>query len=204
MNLKEFYNYHVKKYYKTGFLVLLLVFFLSSIFFLLNSDVAMKVIDKFMENVGKNIVLDGKVSAIGLIRNNITACLVMVLLGLIPYLFLPYVSLIINGAVIGAALGMIVAKLGMGGYLAFILSVVPHGIFEIPAIVLSFALGVSVCKYLMDKMNKVPTTTGKTFFLNLSKMFFLVIVPLLLVAGVVEAYVTPLISSLVMWGMKWM
>ena len=200
MNLKEFYNYHVKNHFKTGFLVMLLVFFLSSIFFLLNSDIAMKVIEKFMESVGDNIVLDGKVSAFGLIKNNITACLVMILLGLIPYLFLPYFSLIINGAVIGAALGMIVAKMGMTGYLAFILSVVPHGIFEIPAIVLSFALGVSVCKYLMDKMNKKPTTTGKTFFINLSKMFFFVVIPLLLVAGFVEAYFTPIIASIVMWG----
>lgn len=193
MTLKDFYNYHVKKHFKTGIIVMALTFFISAIFFLLNAEFAQKLIQQFMESVGENIMVDGEISAIGLMKNNIMACLIMVLLGLIPYLFLPFLSLILNGIIIGAALGLMVSNVGSFGYLTFIAAILPHGIFEIPAMILSFALGVSLCKFLMDKLNHRPTSTGKVFFLNLSKMFLSVCIPLLIIAGLVEAYITPII-----------
>lgn len=198
MTLKEFYNTHVKKHFKIGFLVMLITFFISAIFFIFNQELTQTILDEFMKAVGDEVLVDGKISALGLIKNNITACAVMVLLGIIPYLFLPYLSLIINGGIIGAALAMIVSNMGNVGIITFLASIIPHGIFEIPAIILSFALGVSLCIFLMDKIRKKPTTPTNVFFTNLIKTFVFVCIPLLLVAGVVEAYVTPLVMELFM------
>ncbi|WP_300408451.1 stage II sporulation protein M [Lagierella sp.] len=195
MTLKEFYNTHLKKHFKIGFLVMLITFLISAVFFIFNQKLTQTILDEFMKSVGDQILVDGKISAIGLIINNVTACVVMVLLGIIPYLFLPYLSLIINGGIIGAAFAMIISNMGNKGILTFLASILPHGIFEIPAIVLSFALGVSLCIFLMDKIRKKPTTPNGVYFSNLIKTFVFVCIPLLLVAGVVEAYVTPMVMQ---------
>jgi stage II sporulation protein M len=74
----------------------------------------------------------------------------------------------------------------------FVAGVVPHGIFEIPALM----IGSAVALYMGAAI--VTPQTGKSMgevlielFADWVKIFIGVVVPLLAVAAVIEAYITP-------------
>ena len=61
---------------------------------------------------------------------------------------------------------------------------VPHGIFEIPAIIISFAIGIKFGAFIFcdDKLKEFK------FRLNNSlRVFFFIILPLLVLAAIIEA-----------------
>jgi stage II sporulation protein M len=82
--------------------------------------------------------------------------------------------------------------LGMNPWPMFLAGVAPHGIFEIPALV----IGSAVVLYMGASL--VTPQTGKSMgevilelLADWVKIFLGVVVPLLVVAAVIEAYVTP-------------
>ena len=60
----------------------------------------------------------------------------------------------------------------------------PHGIFEIPAILISAGLGIKLGTFIFQKNKK---ETLKELVLKSLKTFFFVIVPLLIVAALIES-----------------
>src|SRR5699024_1728968 len=82
--------------------------------------------------------------------NNIRASALMAILGIIPFLFLPAIILGYNAVIIGIACAF---SMAMGTGVSFlVLALLPHGIFEIPALILSAALGIYLCKELVKKL----------------------------------------------------
>ena len=79
--------------------------------------------------------------------------------------------------------------------LPLLTAIVPHGIFEIPAVVLSaslsFYVSVGIIKKLMDSEFSL-----RTCLINSLKTFLLVVLPLLVIAAVVEAFITPAIIGM--------
>ena len=76
------------------------------------------------------------------------------------------------------------------------MTIVPHGVLELPAIFLGTSIGLRLgahaWRWLAGKADK-------TLFSELGdglRIYFSLIVPLLLVAAAVEVYVTPLIAGL--------
>ncbi len=68
----------------------------------------------------------------------------------------------------------------------------PHGIFEIPAAVLSTALSLRIGATLMSPPDKLDVGAGVLMALaDFVKVFVFVVVPLLLVAAFIEANLTP-------------
>jgi len=123
--------------------------------------------------------------------NNTVKTLAMMLLGTLLGV-IPAFFLIVNGA----AVGMVMSLSGQTrGVWVALLSVLPHGILELPAVFLGTAIGIMMGTAIARKLfarstNKIGTELGSAL-----KFFCCVIVPLLLVAAMVEAYVTPALAS---------
>ncbi len=97
-----------------------------------------------------------------------------VLVGLVPFLFT-----ISNGYIIGVVSKLAVNERGFG----VLWGLLPHGIFELPAIFLSLGLGIRFGTFLFkDDMGKYL----KNYFKNSLRVFFLIILPLLLLAAIIE------------------
>lgn len=124
---------------------------------------------------------------------------------LAPFFFLgvliPPTVMGMNGFVLGFAPGLVGMNLS-----DFLIAITPHGIFEIPALILSAAVGlkfaVSVLQACIGYVFPSPGYTGRELFLNRIKpgwysvRLFALIIPLLVLAALVEAYVTPQIMEL--------
>ena len=140
---------------------------------------------------------DGTFSALALFSNNVRACSVTMVYGLLPYVQLSALALGANAMVMGVlAAYCLTADISAA---AFFLGVLPHGIFELPAMVLSFAMGLYICGHLTRRCrhdeSALPLWSCVTL---ISWLLLLVVIPLLAVAAIMEAYVTPLVFSLVM------
>lgn len=132
--------------------------------------------------------------ALLLLKNNATASFIIYVTGLLP-IFIPAVLIIVaNGALIGIVFSALKTS-GEGILLPLLTAIVPHGIFEIPAVVLSaslsFYVSVGIIKKLMDSEFSL-----RTCLINSLKTFLLVVLPLLVIAAVVEAFITPAIIGM--------
>ena len=163
---------------------------------LLQPEAALEAINGFMDQITQSGVIDdqGQVSVFGLLMNNWRAMLISALYGLMPFIFLPLVSLLVNGLMLGVMFGIYQANgLSLAALLA---GLAPHGIFELPALVFSVACGIrlcmNMCLIVMNNPNKKP-------FLELAedllRVLVLIIAPLTVVAAFVECYVTPVVMG---------
>lgn len=138
---------------------------------------------------------EGRISMWALLSNNLTACGLSILYGLLPFLYYPALALGLNAVILGGLGAYYVANgYPLGLYLAGLL---PHGVFELPALILSFSGGLYLCGQLTRRLRKRETAmpllqSGAC----LSMVYMVLIAPLLLAAAYLEAYVTPLIVSL--------
>jgi stage II sporulation protein M len=95
--------------------------------------------------------------------------------------------LVVNGAALGVVLSLSTQSRGLW---VSLMSVLPHGVLELPAVFLGTAIGImmgaSVARKLFAKSDvRIAIELGRAF-----KFFCSVIVPLLFVAALVETYVT--------------
>lgn len=160
-------------------------------------DLRARLVDLVMDAMnGLNVTGEnGSLSALGLLSNNVRACAFTMVYGLIPFLRLPAMALGVNAMLLGVLAAWYVSEdISMLGYLA---AIVPHGIFELPALVLAFAMGLYVCGQLTRRCRRDESALHVWDCLALiSRMLLLVLIPLLALSAVVEAYVTPVIASL--------
>lgn len=138
---------------------------------------------------------DGTLSPLGIFSNNLRACAFTMVYGLLPFIQLPALALGVNAML----LGVLAAWYAAEGYsmLAYFAALVPHGIFELPALILAFAMGLYVCGHLTRRCRRDENALHVWDCLVLiSRMLLLVQIPLLAAAAVMEAYVTPAVASL--------
>lgn len=136
----------------------------------------------------------GNISAVALFSNNVRACVVTMLYGLIPFIYLSALSLGMNSVL----LGILAAYYLSGGHslVGYFAVLLPHGIFELPALILAFAMGLFCCGQTTRRIRKEETTLRLSDCITqMSRLFLLVIVPLLFIAALMEAYVTPLVAA---------
>ena len=124
--------------------------------------------------------------------NNSLKTLVVILLG--PLLGLaPVIFLIINGAILGAVIPIAVESKGLGSAL---MAIIPHGILELPAIFLGASIGIRLGAHPFLRLAGKADTTLLSELGRGLRLFATVILPLLLLAAVIEVFVTPLVSGL--------
>ncbi|NLY36876.1 MAG: stage II sporulation protein M [Tissierellia bacterium] len=172
-----------------------LVAFLAIAFF---SGLALKKWEPFIQDFVQSFVegkedlfsIDGQLLALGLFKNNLKAAFYSFALGLIPFLFLPGFSIAINAVVIGAVYIFISSSLSVFTY---ILVLLPHGIFEIPAFLLAASSGIYFCRELTRKILRRPHGDVKQLLFRQAQVFVFLVVPLLVLAAFIESYISPLI-----------
>lgn len=158
-------------------------------------QIIQKVMAEFTKMVAEAGIVgdDGTVSMAGLLSNNWRAMLVTTACGIAPFLFLPAVSLVMNGFLLGL-LGALYGTEGLGLYLAGIL---PHGVFELSALLISAACGVAICRNMSLLVTSSPKRLPMVELLyDILRVVLLIVAPLTVAAAAIEAYVTPQIMSL--------
>ena len=91
----------------------------------------------------------------------------------------PALSIFVNGYVVGYVSSSAVSSSGLGS----LLSLLPHGIFELPAIFISFGMGLKFGTFLF-KEEKMKSF--QRFFMNSIRVFVFVVIPLLIIAAIIE------------------
>ncbi len=189
----HFYRHQVWRTFLIGFAVFVVVAAGAAILLQGRPDDTadfIRMINEMFEK--KGLEVNGQISAWRLLLNNLMASGLMVILGLVPFLFLPLIAMAENAFLIG----VMFAGAGLMGvnWSDLALGLIPHGVFELPAVFLSVGLGAWLCGESVKKI--LGRNKERTYFFMLaevSRFFVLVIIPLLIAAALVEAYVTPVV-----------
>lgn len=137
----------------------------------------------------------GDIALFGLLSSNWTAMLCTMVMGFIPFLLLPALTLLSNGVLMGVLAGVYCTTEGLG-LAMFLAGVLPHGIFEFPALLLSGACGLALCRTSSRSFLGRPDRPLVPLIEDLLRVLLLMVAPLTVAAALVECYVTPLILSL--------
>ena len=114
--------------------------------------------------------------------------------GFIPFIYLPALSIGINSLLLGLFAGVYVNN-GIS-LLAYFAGIVPHGIFELPALILALSSGIYLCRKVTDYVRHNEKGVMGPLMKDLLRLFVMHIIPLLMAAAVIEAYVTPQLLKL--------
>ncbi len=117
---------------------------------------------------------------------------------LVSFIFLNNIKSSFFGMVFGVALGAfpVLALIANGYLLGFVSSLtvvengvlslwrlLPHGIFELPAIFISLGLGLKLGSFIFQKKKQ---ESFRNFFWNSLKVFLFIVIPLLIIAAIIE------------------
>ena len=126
--------------------------------------------------------------------NNLIAGGLTVLSGFIPFFFLPLLSLVSNAMIIGL-LGA-VYQINNVGWLPLLAGILPHGMIEIPALILAATLGIHICYVIIKTITKRNLKGElKQAVLACLRIFILWIMPLFFIAAFIETFMTPIIFN---------
>jgi uncharacterized membrane protein SpoIIM required for sporulation/ABC-type transport system involved in multi-copper enzyme maturation permease subunit len=144
--------------------------------------------------------LHEKINAPFLFFNNTRAVVLMMLAGLFSFSVLGILFYMLNIGVIGGLFAML-TLLGMNATDIYLAGVLPHGILEIPALIFGSAA------ILYVGAGIVTPRTGKSMgevvielLADWAKIFMGLVLPLLALAALIEAYVTPWILVSILGG----
>lgn len=173
-----------------AFLVLVVLSYIAGRLF---PEIPAAILTYFNEVVADSGIVrdDGSFSALALFGNNLRAMVLSTLYGFIPFLYLPALSMGVNAILLG-----MVASSVNGQWLLLAAGILPHGIFELPALCLSLAAGLCLCQNINRYIRKNEKGIMKPLLLNILRVTELVVIPLLVVAAIMESYVTPAVMQL--------
>jgi uncharacterized membrane protein SpoIIM required for sporulation len=149
-------------------------------------------LNEIMKEVARKFVLQApELSFKYIFLNNLRALLVSLIFGILTLSVGGMVTYMINLGLVGAVLG-VSNSIGLSPLMVFSAGVLPHGIFEITALVLSSAaiLHMGVLLVTPDPNR----TMGQVLVESIASWFRIMAgfgIPLLIIAALVETYVTP-------------
>jgi stage II sporulation protein M len=216
---RDAWRAHYRRYFKHAARSLGLGFIAGFLYFMLWPAQEKKALE-FVVRSFKDIHLHEPPFALALtlFYHNARASVVAVAAGIVPFLFLPILDPLMNGAVIGL-LSSIMKHQGLNVPLMILTQVLPHGVFELAAVLYATSVGL----YLSESVGKralaawrgkkgrrkgqPPPAADLTNFLetypekpeaayeslagNVFRSFVLVVLPLLLIAAFIEGFITP-------------
>ncbi|MEN3035223.1 MAG: stage II sporulation protein M [Candidatus Methanosuratincola sp.] len=125
-------------------------------------------------------------------KNLLTAGMAFILS---PVIVVPAAILLLNGYLLGMVGTIVTNEISLWAALA---ALAPHGIFEMPALVIAaaagFRLGIAVLKKIVSKIRKKEFSVSNDF--EKSLRLFVLSAILLFVAAIMETYVTPLFMGI--------
>jgi stage II sporulation protein M len=141
------------------------------------------------------ISLGDNFSAPFIFAHNMRAVGLILLAGLISFSVLGMLVYIVNLSAVGALLGVF-QLLGFSPVVLAVNGLLPHGIFEIPALILASAAMLRIGVVLVTP--QIGRSMGEVVLEQLAdwtKIAIGLVLPLLLIAAVIETYVTPLLLA---------
>ena len=183
-NLKEEYrkSWNFIKESKNFIYTIIAIFFISSLlgFFInLPETITEQIFKLIQELVEKTQGL----SELGLMNfiflNNAQSSFTGIVFGIFFGIF-PIIATIANGFILGFVASLSVDSRGF----LILWRILPHGIFELPAIFISFGLGLKIGSFAF---RKEKFKSFKNYLYNSLKVFLLIIIPLLIIASIIES-----------------
>ncbi len=193
--LRQFYRGELSYHLFIATVAFCVMIVLSFILGMVRPSIASGAIQYFANMIKDAGLVDdnGAFSALGIFGNNIRAFVVTACYGFLPFLFLPALSLALNGAILGLFAAFYVNN-GQS-LLVYLAGILPHGVFELPALVLAMSCGLYLCRVITDYVRFNRKGTVKAAVLNIARVLVLNVLPLTAIAAVIEANVTPLILA---------
>jgi uncharacterized membrane protein SpoIIM required for sporulation len=134
------------------------------------------------------------ISFLTILGHNLRALLVILLLGLLSFGVMGMLIYLINIGLIGGILALI-KLVGESPVVVGILGILPHGIFELPALILASAAVLHIGVVLVTPRN---ISLGEVLLEGLAdwmKVTAGIVLPLIIVAAAVETWLTPILLS---------
>lgn len=122
--------------------------------------------------------------------NNAIKAFLAIILGLLFGLY-PLFFIFSNGFLVGVTIFVVYNKYGIARVLAGLL---PHGIFEVPAMILASSYGIWL-GYRVYRRLRHRKEALKPYLKLAMRKYFSELVPLIFIAALIEAFVTPVILS---------
>jgi stage II sporulation protein M len=123
---------------------------------------------------------------------NLLICLKSIILGFVPFLFLPVIGVFSSIMPIGLFLAGVNLFTEMDQF-SFFVSLLPHGIFELAASLYASSVGVyltiQTSKMILPKF-RAKAVPLRTLCKQAAHSFILIVVPLLMVAAFIEAFIS--------------
>ncbi len=110
--------------------------------------------------------------------NNVKVSLMTIVLGIAFGIF-PLTATIVNGYILGFVARQVASLEGI----TILWKLLPHGVFELPAIIFSIGMGIKIGR---DTLSDDAREKLKHNFSEGLRFFIFIILPLLLVAGIIE------------------
>ena len=199
--LKEVYSKeNLKGYFyrnKNYILFVIALFAISLIVGYVFRDLFADYVMEAIRNMAENISSDTASMTMSIFLNNLKVAIIIILLGLLFSIF-SLMILFTNGVLIGFMFTIVPAPL-------ILTYTIPHGIFEIPQLILTVVCALLVTKLEINLIRGV-LQRDKTFRGELENsstiikdiiLSFTIIVVLLVIAALIEGYVTPVIGNAV-------
>ena len=143
------------------------------------------------DNLSNVDLLQESLPAPVLFFHNARTTVIFLVLGLLSFGTLGLTLFIGNIALVGAVLGA-AQLVGYSPLLAFAAGILPHGIFELSAIVLATAAMLKVGAQLVTP--QPDKSLGETLLISLAdwfRVFIGIVLPFLAIAALIEIYITP-------------
>jgi len=102
--------------------------------------------------------------------------------------FFPFMSLWGNGTVLGLLYGKFIAE--GGNSLVFLMGILPHGMIEIPAIIIAASQGFRLGKEIISPPSGKSRSESLGVNIRKGLKLFAIIIPLLLIAALIEVYIS--------------
>ena len=146
--------------------------------------------NKFLDIISSNNLL----TFFKIFLNNSFVGLLLIALGFT--IFLPMLIILFNGLIIGlsADLSFRIGGLRPAMVLNLAAALLPHGIIELPALIICSILGLILGAKLFFKKKIMPKEGFTALFIKVTKIYIFIILPLLLFAAFVETFITPTIT----------
>jgi stage II sporulation protein M len=178
-NYKQSWNY-IKE--SRNFIYIILIVF--SLFFFLGYFIhvpenIVQLILEFIEELLRKTEGMSPVELISFIFfNNLQSSFFGMIFGIVFGIF-SVISIVSNGYL----LGFVSSRAAQSEGLLILLRLFPHGIFELPALIISMGLGLKIGTFIFQK-KKIESL--KNYLWNSLRVFLFVIIPLLFIAAIIE------------------
>ncbi len=164
-----------------------LIFVISGVFGIVYSDKLVYLDTLLKEIVSKTTDLNTGELIFFIMQNNMQSALIAVAGGIFLGI-MPIFNAVTNGVIIGYVISKTYEVAGS----AVLLRLIPHGIFELPAIFISLGLGIKLGFSIFSNKDKGDEFLRR--FYNSANVFLMVVIPLLIVAAIIEGFLIDLVG----------